>query len=277
MGRTYTFNNIAYPSVTTVLDELNKGDGIIQWAVNSALDCVKNDADLRHIIENDSEINCGVLEEMLGNIMNEAKFQWKKNKDEAAGWGTEAHDLIEQYIKDGRDVKDQRAPEVENAFLAFLEWEKENKIKWLESEKNVFSASLGTAGTVDAIAKFGAGDLKGRIFMIDFKTSKDFYPTFGLQANMYRFARTECNGLTGVDLVGPFGNYKIDYPKVKMDGTGILRIDKFTGMPDFKDYSEKYRRDVAIFQVLIQLYYLLKDRRLKNNPFALAVKEFYGK
>jgi len=276
VGRTYTFNNIAYPSVTTVLGELDKGEGLLQWAVNCALGLIENDNVIKGLTFNDDMDNHD-MSRHLEELIQDARFKWKDARDEAAGWGTEAHDLIEQYIKHGRDVKDQRAPEVENAFIAFLEWEKENKIKWIECEKNVFSASMGTAGTVDTVCKFGAGEYKGRIFLIDWKTSKAFYNTFGLQANMYRFARMECNGLTGVKLVGPFGNYDVDYPKVKIDGTGVLRIDKVTGIPEFKDYSESYKRDIATFKALLETYYLLKNRRLKNNPFALAVKEFYGK
>jgi hypothetical protein len=53
----------------------------------------------------------------------------------------------------------------------------------------------------------------------------------------------------------------------KVEGTGILRLDKVTGDPEWKDYSKDYDRDVTAFLKLLDFYYHAKTRRLRNNKF----------
>jgi|GEM_PF-5374228 len=54
---------------------------------------------------------------------------------------------------------------------------------------------------------------------------------------------------------------------------GILRLDKDTGLPEWKDYSDKYETKLISFLSLLDYYYKDKKRRLKNNPRVLGYKE----
>jgi hypothetical protein len=231
MSRTYGIDGIEYPSVTTVLDVLGKGDALLTWAVKCALQFVS---------ENLSSMG---PEACIGA----AHAQWRTVRDEALDIGSEIHQLIHKYIKFGKDATGDLRREVVNGFLAFLKWEKEHKVKWLNTEMEVVSRVHGFAGTLDAICVFD--DKK---YIIDFKSSGGFYDEFPKQLAAYRLAAAEMG--------------------IHTDGCGILRLDKETGSPEWKDYSDI--QDVAqnAFVHLVKFYYADKNRRLKNNPFTLKQK-----
>lgn len=216
---------------------LDKGDGLLQWAVNSALAYVR-----AHALTEDWEA-----------VLNLARTNWRETREEAADIGKEIHELIKVYIRHGRDALGSYRPEVENGFLAFLEWEKANGIEWLEAEKEVYDAFNGFAGTLDAKCRFTKGPFAGRVFVIDFKSSKAIYDGYAEQVSAYRHAD---NLQTAI----------------KSDGCGILRLDKETGVPEFKDMTDVYEAKLAFFLALTRAYYMQKSRRLKNNPMVQSLK-----
>ena len=232
MSRAYTIEGTDYPSVTTVLDSLGKGDALLHWAVGLAMTYIRQNRGVGFTLD---------------ELLDRASKNWKSAKEEAAGIGSEIHDLIERYIKDGRDAVGKYRPEVEHGFLAFLEWERIHGVKWIKSEMPIVSKVHGYAGTLDAICIY-----EGRPYVIDFKSSKSFYDTFGLQIAAYRKAAEEMGH--------------------RVEGTGILRLDKMTGDPEWRDYSKDYAQDLAAFLKLLDFYYHFKQRRLKNNPFVSKAK-----
>jgi hypothetical protein len=232
MSRAYTIEGMEFPSVTTVLDCLGKGDGLMHWAVNQAMLYIRQNRGL------------GMS---LDELLERASKNWMTVKGEAADIGSEIHNLIERYIKHGHDAIGTYRPEVTHGFLAFLEWEKVHGVKWLQSEMQVASRIYGYAGTLDAICIY-----EDRPYVIDFKSSKSFYDTFGMQIAAYRNAAVEM-GHT-------------------IDGMGILRLDKGTGEPEWKDYSDAYDKDLNAFLKLLDFFYHAKQRRLKNNKFVTKAK-----
>jgi len=237
----YKINEVEYPSVTTVIGILGKGDALLQSSVNCATNYIKDNIfRLQPDVEHKREAIS--IEELL----IEAKTEWKNIKDEAMNIGTEVHKMIENHIKsiinktDMPKYEGEYRKEVENGYLAFLEWEKENITKWIASEKTVICKEFGYAGTLDAIA-----ELKDGVYYIDFKSSKGFYDGYDKQISAYKYADGE-------------------YPDA---GIGVLRLDKETGIPEWKDYSKKYDKAINSFHKLVDFYYSDKKRRLKNNPF----------
>jgi len=103
---------------------------------------------------------------------------------EAAESGTLAHYLVECHIKDTKpDVGDYSPNQLEAAqrgYDAFLDWEAENEVEYLEIEKKVVHEELRYGGTIDIIAKHD-----GRLWLIDLKTSKGLYPEMVLQTAAY--------------------------------------------------------------------------------------------
>ena len=120
----------------------------------------------------------------LDAIENATK-KWRQEKEAAADAGTAIHDWIEKKIK-GEDQEIPEDEKVKNGVLAFLQWTNENKIKWLENEKIVYSKKHDFIGKLDAIAK-----INGRKFLIDYKSSKGLYPEFYLQTAAYQLAYEE--------------------------------------------------------------------------------------
>ena len=88
------------------------------------------------------------------------------------------------------------------------------------------------AGTLDFV-----GDYKNRLYVIDWKTSKAFYPEMPYQVAAYRSAVQK-----------------------KVEGCGILRLDKEFGMPYFKDTSKSYESDLFVFEKMVELFYARHPR-----------------
>lgn len=229
--RGYELDNITWPSVTTILNVLGKGDALLGWAAKCAANYIRDNAGTVGL-----KVACDL-----------ASVKWREARDEAADIGTEIHNLIHKYIKYGKDAAGQMRPEVENGFLAFLDWEKEHKVQWISTELTVCSRVHGYAGTLDAICLFD-----GRKMLIDFKSSKGFYDGYEMQLAAYRLAAAEQGSQT--------------------EGCGILRLDKETGAPEWKDYSDVQDQATNAWIALVKFYYLQKNRRLKNNPFILKPK-----
>lgn len=233
----YKINDVEYPSPTEVLGMLDK-PALKQWAVNMAIKFINDKFE-----EHEYSDNC--LDD-LPEILTNAKYEWKNVSAEAMDIGSEIHNLIEVYIKDGKDAVGEMRPEVENGFLAFLEWEQENIEEWLESEMTVKSEKYCYAGTLDAIARMK----DGKVRVIDFKSSKGFYSGYGKQIAAYKLAVEEM------------------IPEKEVDGCGILRLDKETGQPEWKCFDKTQERKTEAWLKLLDFYYSDKKRRLKNNPRA---------
>lgn len=215
------FEGLEYPSVTQITGQLDKSEALVQWAVNSVCQAVSE-----------------------GCTIEKAKTAYKEISQEALDVGSETHKLVEVYIKSGVDATKgvEVSEQAQNAFLAFLDWEKENDVKWILSELQVFDRKRYYAGTLDALAS-----IDGVIYVIDFKTSKAHYRDYALQIAGYTQA------------------YNSMCTEVYVKHAGILRLDKNSGLPNFKDYSKDLSRMTEAFNHLLDFYYTFRRRRL-NNP-----------
>lgn len=171
----------------------------------------------------------------LDRLLESAENNWRTVRNEAADTGTQAHNEIEEYIKRGVIPSDTPA------FTAFKSWEEQHGVIWKRSELTVHHPGEFYAGTLDAVCLF-----EGKPYVIDFKTSNGFYDTFGMQIAAYG----EASKAWGVEI----------------EGGGILRLDKTTGLPEWRDYSHRMARDYAAFLHLLDFWYSVSERKLKNNP-----------
>lgn len=270
----YTFNDIQYPGVTTVIGLLDKSPALMGWAVKLMG---------IYILENKNQY----LMDGLGFdiLIQDAKARYREVSEEAKDIGSAVHNIIERYIKAKmsgekfRDVTEDVVDEITSALIAFWDWEKDNIEEWIESEKSIFEPELGYAGTLDAIAKIKKEPvdkflIPGGLYVIDFKSSKGFYDGYDMQIAAYRYARENLNEETGkVQVTSRTGEYEEEYSSVKIDGMGVLRLDKETGLPEWKDYSKNYEQKLDAFKFLIGFYYRQKNRRLKDNPIVKRLKE----
>lgn len=244
MSSKYLINYIEYPSVTTITGLLDKSTALMPWAVNNAVSFISDNMN-----EYDD----------IDSLFEDSKKHYRDVSKEAMDIGSEVHDRIEKYIKFGRDAIGSMRPEVESAMIAFFEWEEKNIDKWIESEMPVVNEKYGYAGTLDAIVKFK----DGKVNCIDFKSSKGFYDGYDIQVIAYKYAREQMNGTYNVK--GRTGHMVKEYSPIEIDGCGVLRLDKITGKPEYKDYTKDMDIKYASFVSLLSFYYLYKKRRLKNN------------
>lgn len=236
----YEKNGIEYPSVTTILGMLDKSGALTWWAAGCACDYIKE-----HI----EEIKNPDGPHVVDQILKDAKGAFNKTGEKACDIGTQVHQAIEKYIKTGQDLTGELMDEVQHGFIAFLEWESKNHVVWEQSELEIVSTRYGYAGTADAIAV-----VNGHRYLIDFKTSKAVYDEYRMQLGGYLKAWND--------------EYAGDDP---IENVAVLRLDKETGEPEFKDLSKGIMDKARAFLKLLDFYYFEKKRRLKGNPFVEAV------
>ena len=230
----YELNGIQYPSVTSIIGQLEK-PALIAWASNCAVD---------YVAENIKAIQNPAGPHVVDHILRDARQAFRNAGDKAKDIGTITHDAIEQYVKAGVDSSESYPEQVQNSLLAFYDWEQKNHVVWEESELTLFNIEKGYSGTCDAVAT-----VNGVRYLVDFKTSKAVYDEYRLQLAAYRAA------------------YNLMYPDRPLDHVAVLRLDKETGEPEWRDLDNKLAFHQRTFEVLTTLYYVQKKRRLKNNPW----------
>lgn len=175
----YTVDNIPFISVTTLLGEFFP----------------KFDADRVSFFVARKE----------GKTKEEVLEEWGRIRDEACDFGNLVHNYLEAKIKDEELHLPRNQKESRCLHIIDTNWDKINSLGTLvDSEKIVASLTHKIAGTVDAIARDGNGD----IVLIDWKTNKKIekkskyskkaldpishlndanYTKYSLQLNLYKY------------------------------------------------------------------------------------------
>jgi hypothetical protein len=140
---------------------------------------------------------CGCYPKGVGYYMWLAKNGWDESQEimrEAGHRGSKVHNAVESLLlgntvrmedafQDGDgNVSDLTLEEYE-ALLSFADWHKEFKPETIAIETTVFNDEYNYAGTVDYICK-----IDGKVWIIDFKTSADVWPSYELQVSAYKHA-----------------------------------------------------------------------------------------
>ncbi len=225
MSRYYEHNGRKLPSVTTICGLLDK-PALVHWAANQACDYI-----LEQLGNVDERIRRGELSgAIVGDIVERARKEFRRVSRRAMDVGSKVHAAIEYYIVHGEEPIIREDP-VLAGFLAFLEWSESSKMEVIQTEYTVYADRY--AGTCDLICM-----LDGRKYLIDFKTSKiaddaPAYPEHRYQVAAYR--QTDDT----------------------IEGTGILYLDKESGLPRWRDVSATYDRDRAVFDCLTELWHLI--------------------
>jgi len=240
----YERNGVKYPRCTEIISDCtNKSGGLIQWSANQVVEWIQENC------ERSQCDACGYIEKPYtirvdNDELNQARFAYKDTSDIAKGVGSKVHATIEAYLKReiARNIDGEAHFDLTNStytklnrqgmhsFYAFNSWYKENDVKPLALEQTVWGDRW--AGTLDMVCM-----LNGKKYIVDFKTSKKFYLTeHGCQIAAYRSCIPDA------------------------EGNGILRLDKETGLPEWKDFSKRYERDLAVWEAMVSLYFLKHPR-----------------
>ena len=224
---------------TTILNVLAK-PALISWAAN---------------------MTAGFLKEKLGEIkqldevgwlsmLEEARKSHAKRKTEAGDYGTKTHKSISNLI--GLAMKKNKGfiPEpiidlskldcgIDKSLKNFIDWADKNKVKFLGSEKNIYSEELFIGGIVDMVC-----EIEGQIWLGDIKTSgSGIYPDHFFQCAGYHIM-LESMGL---------------YPKIT--GYLILNLKESGEMLEKRSISNEENK--KIFLNCLEIY--RQQEKLKNN------------
>uniref|UniRef100_A0A6H2A1A9 PD-(D/E)XK endonuclease-like domain-containing protein n=1 Tax=viral metagenome TaxID=1070528 RepID=A0A6H2A1A9_9ZZZZ len=135
-----------------------------------------------------------------------AVTEHQKKKDEAATNGKLVHAWAEAHARGvmlgeprppvGDDLPDQ----VVQGINAFLDWIEESKVKFLATERMVYSKEHGYYGFADKVIEIG-----GKRYLGDYKTSGGIYPEMYFQVAAYRKAWEEEMGPLDGHMIIRFG------------------------------------------------------------------------
>lgn len=144
----YTVNNIGRPKgVTTILGQtLNKD--LMQWAV----DCME-------------EYLADKLPSVTASDLAEGKKEFIRRRDSGASTGSEAHMLVELFLK-GKSLPSDVSKEAKKAYQAFVNWYDDMQPEVINVEEVIYSKALNYAGTYDAMLNVG-----GLVYLADLKTT----------------------------------------------------------------------------------------------------------
>lgn len=199
------------PGVTTVIGRFKDSGGLLQWAFKQG------------------QSGAATLYE---------------ERDNAALAGNIAHDLIECFIlKKPPPVVNADAKIMErasNAFKQFCEWHEQSRITILATEHAYVSERHQYGGTIDAIGQ----DTRGRIVLLDWKTSNSVYQDYLIQLAAYALLLEECA------------------PQWIPTGFHLLRVAKESA--DFAHYFFAELEDAKKAFVLMRELYDV-DKRLKDR------------
>jgi hypothetical protein len=174
----YQVNGERKTGVTTYLGIKDKSIGLVSWATETAADYLVDK------LEKGEKIT-------VADIYTAQDLHAQK-KQEAADIGTVIHDWCEKYIKHKLKIKGFESPEIpedESAIIgvnAFLDWEKEHKVKFVSSERVIYSRKYDYIGKMD-IEAYVDGDL----CLVDLKSSNGLYNTVRAQTAAYLKADEE--------------------------------------------------------------------------------------
>lgn len=248
---------IPQEGVTSVVHIIDKSDALIPWGCKMMAQKIFVNAPIITLPTGEKRINMSY--EDFEKLVLEAKNAHKDKLEEAAEVGHIAHAWIEQYIKavlkgdEARKLEllakfpdDERA---RNCCVAALTWMQQHNVRWICTERKIYSKLYGYAGTMDGMALVDScGDylcckhrFKDHLSVIDWKSSNYLYLEYLFQTAAYEQAHEE-----------EFG--------VDIQDRWVIRLGKDDG--EFEPWhveAEDFTKDFAGFLLALSLHRTVDD------------------
>lgn len=224
----YSANGKWAPGVTTVLGVIGKGDGITQWAVNCAIDSLRE------------RLQGELTDAQLEDAFKVAKYAYKGVKQEACDVGTLAHNWLEQYLL-GNEQPLPENEQARNSIDAAKKWMAEHDYRTVAVEQLLYSRKYRYCGKLD----FLTAEIDGELSLPDWKTSKAIYDSYAFQLAAYQQAYQEETGKS-------------------IENRYIIRIDKNTAEFEVKCFPKKdFKKDFKVFKAALTIF--LRQRELSKD------------
>lgn len=221
-GHTYWLDDKRLTGVTTILGVIAK-PALINWSARTAVEYIRKHKD-RFARSEFSEIH-------FEQVCKEAVKAHERNKLDAADVGTVAHKAVEQWIKTKKQPKlEGKAKHIFDNFKLMV---KEEKIKFLESERSIYSRKYWYAGTYDFLC-----DIGGELYLGDLKTS---------------------NGIYGREYFAQMAGYEIcrrEHGEPPVKGFVVIRSGK--NLTHEVRYSHDIETDTKLFLAALEMYRALQ-------------------
>ncbi len=157
--RTILGNHDYVPSVTWICDSYPKGVGFYKWLASRSWD--ESEAIKAAAGDKGSKVHQAIALLIAGGTVS-----------------------MDDAFENPRSLElETLTPSEYECLMSFVEWFQEVKPEVIDSEYTVWNEHYRYAGTVDLKCK-----IDGKIWLIDFKTSADIWPTFELQVSAYKHA-----------------------------------------------------------------------------------------
>lgn len=207
---------VKVPGITTILGIKDKSAALMPWVANETVDYVK--ADFLNMQDGDMEqilASPQLLQEWLFDTLDHAKKAYKNRSTEATDVGKAAHDWLEDYVlakiapfnqatfldlEVKRSTLDERAI---SCIEAALSWMRAHNVRWMYTERKLYSRKRNCAGTLDGVCTVDSCDdpeccpkpFKDVLSIIDWKSSNALYEAYRWQTAAYEEAIEEELGL----------------------------------------------------------------------------------
>ena len=154
----YTLDGKLLQGVTSIIDGTSSKANLIDWAANMAVDYVRDNSiptELGRVVQPDT--------------LELARKAHTRRKESAGQKGTDAHALVEEYIKwcltDPTSKFSPNSVKDFEAIRPFIQWAQENDVRFIAAEQRLYSETHKFAGTCDFVyldkdGKLTIGDLK---------------------------------------------------------------------------------------------------------------------
>jgi len=126
------------------------------------------------------------LENLIKNFQATPLYE---ERDKAGTAGILAHSFFENHIKGLPDpnregISADVLGKAEGCYITFLDWEKSNSVKYIDSEVELTSEQFPAGGTIDAVIQ-GQLTPPDMVDILDYKTGKDIYLEAKIQVKTY--------------------------------------------------------------------------------------------
>lgn len=161
-----------FPSVTWKANCYPKGVEYYMWLAKNGWD--ESQSIMKEAGNRGSKVHNGIESLLLGNTLN----------------------MDDQLPNNDGELEDITLEEYQ-AIMSFADWHKDVKPETIAIETTVFNEEWNYAGTVDYVCK-----IDGKVWIIDFKTSKAIYPPYEIQVSAYKHAMDYPDAQLGILQVG---------------------------------------------------------------------------
>lgn len=212
--RFYNWDGREYPSVTSVRRLIGMPFTLHNWALSQVIDRAITDHEvIDHMLKRPRRSRERVRDKnVVIEVAKHLRAAATEERDLAGDRGNRAHDAIAARL--APDVVAATQPDIFGHVVQFHDFMRTKNAELIWSERQLWNLTYGYAGTGDALMRFP----NGRVFVVDYKTSKGVYIDHAIQLVAYGMC----------EFVGEHGVTDLWATEwlARADGLGILHLSE---------------------------------------------------